>query len=384
MELSFSSENEEYDELATDETSEADETQEYEEPCGPQEETGAAEIGEESAEKDGPEEAPGQEIGGADNELPDEIPGGEKETDSLAETFSGEKEGDLPAEVSGELLPPENTLGPGTEAFSFSGNPELASPDNTASVRHEVAVTNQILAQPSLEDLVNNAIDQIIKEEGRHISPSAREAAADAKISLVPNRHDGTLGTTSRSNKGGCHVRIAAADPAVEEIVGRHEANHLLSKFSEVLIPGKNSSHTVSVVSGLRHSSELHTPQGVKRSETGRGLNEGVTQRLAKEQFERADPKLAETAVQSNAYRQATALVGALQTLLGPEVIHDSYFSGSSALQDSFNELAGDKASYSEFLEACDKAISSDKGTRSEGVQEALDILSILENEKNK
>ena len=241
--------------------------------------------------------------------------------------------------------------------------------------------------QSQVEAIHRSALENILEEDGRYISPADRDriGSGPSEISVVASiAPDVTGGYHFGSDSSS--IKVVSFSEMQQERSTIHETHHFASCNREICIPepGKNGYRVVNTV-GTRQASWFHscqTGENYNYTEHGRGLNEGITTLFTNQSLYRISAEKGKAAEQQQIYGNAVDLVGSLAEIVGEEPVKQAYYGGNcSPLEKAVDRLAGEKQ-YLCLRDCLDRSISDSWADRAEATRQARDILAAMSERK--
>ncbi len=286
-----------------------------------------------------------------------------------------------------------------TETRSFNSGNEIKSKTveisennsfETDKIRSADIVENEHVknlehAQESVEKYHREAIDRILEKNGKYFSETDRQRIEKGVDQIEAVKNDPDSGHTGLYSAGNHRIEVVAVSEAQMERSTIHETNHFASYHSENIVPIPCTEKYIMTDSvGFRTSSWIYNAETHTSSELqtkGRGLNEGVTTLFTNEQLYSISEEKGLAAEREGIYCRSTELCKQLESIVGKDVIAESYYGGSDALEKEIDSLGG-RGTFEAFRESLDKTISTDYNERIQGTKEAQSMLAGLYDKK--
>ncbi|MDO4322169.1 MAG: hypothetical protein Q4C61_06545 [Lachnospiraceae bacterium] len=322
---------------------------------------------------------------------------GEREESSAAGEMNLSCGGETSPESSGLPGEAEVASAPAEGTGSVSGHGMSPSEINI-NPNETYAGINQILevphtaeyAQENVELLHNQSVAQILDMNGKYMSEADRERVANGVDNIKAIEYEPNSGKTGgyRFSEGKSGITVANINSQQLERSTKHETNHFASKNREIIVPQPDQhGYTVHKTVGTRQASWFHSTRTGENSgytETGRGMNEGITTMYTNQQLTELNPKSGEAAKREAVYAHATELCEQLEEIVGQDTIKEAYYGGKlDALEEKVNSLAGEKG-FESLRECLDRTISDDRAERVAAMKEAQGILAKMHEEGGK
>lgn len=203
----------------------------------------------------------------------------------------------------------------------------------------------------------------------------------------VVEEGDGYIGLYTRDSVSG-KSSIEIVKGGEEQLLRttQHETNHFFSHQKDLIIPSESGGYTVFRETGLRETEYFHASDNREYliTDTGRGMNEGVTELLTNQQLAERSPELGRSAWLQSGYSQSLEVCSELQDIIGDDVIKNAYFGGRlEELQKSIDGLAGEHG-YETLVRAVDQLTYAEtEEERLDGITTAQEILCRIYERKN-
>lgn len=257
---------------------------------------------------------------------------------------------------------------------------------DTAEHANELEHANDLEhAQKSVEKYHREAIDRILETNGKYFNEADRQRVENGVDKIEAVKDDPDSGHTGLYSAGNHRIEVSAISEAQMERSTIHETNHFASHHSENIVPIPCTEKYVMTDSvGFRTSSWIYNAETQTSSELetkGRGFNEGVTTMFTNEQLYSISNEKGLAAEREGIYCRSTELCKQLESIVGKDVIAESYYGGSDSLEKEIDSLGG-RGTFEAFRESLDKTISADYHERIQGTREAQDVLAKLYDKK--